>query len=143
MVHFHRNIFSNKFFLHPQKGHRVFVYGIPKGDFSVNFIGATGDWLFHLNPRFSEKKVCELQISQIHLFFCCQVVRGSQKNGIWGEEEREGKFPLSKGQAVDIALHNEPYSIQAGEFPTKGINTNWNISGVHQWGALLLVCSPG
>jgi hypothetical protein len=52
--------FFNKFFLHPQKGHRVFVYGIPKGDFSVNFIGATGDWLFHLNPRFSEKKVCEL-----------------------------------------------------------------------------------
>lgn len=77
-------------------GQRVYIYGIPKGDFSVNFVSETGDWLFHLNPRFSEKKI----------------VRGSQKNGVWGEEEREGKFELNKGEAVDIALNNEPYSIQ-------------------------------
>ncbi|KAF7639365.1 Galectin [Meloidogyne graminicola] len=79
-----------------KSGQRVFVYSIAKGDFSVNFVGENGDMLFHLNPRFTEN----------------QIVRGSQKNGTWGEEEREGKFPLKKGEAVDIAIHNEPYSIQ-------------------------------
>uniref|UniRef100_A0A914HLF2 Galectin n=1 Tax=Globodera rostochiensis TaxID=31243 RepID=A0A914HLF2_GLORO len=79
-----------------KNGQRLFIYGIPKGDFSVNLIGPSGDKLFHLNPRFSEKKV----------------VRGSQKGGVWGEEEREGAFPLKKEQAVDIAVFNEPYSLQ-------------------------------
>uniref|UniRef100_A0A915MVW7 Galectin n=1 Tax=Meloidogyne javanica TaxID=6303 RepID=A0A915MVW7_MELJA len=89
--------FQSTFHGHALKnGQRVFVYSIAKGDFSVNFVGANGDFLFHLNPRFGEK----------------QIIRGSQKNGTWGEEEREGKFPLKKGEAVDIAIHNEPFSIQ-------------------------------
>lgn len=79
-----------------KNGQRVFVYGIPTGDFSINFVGSNGDWLFHLNPRFSEKKI----------------VRNSQKDGVWGTEEREGKFPLAKGEAVDIIIQNESYSIQ-------------------------------
>jgi len=79
-----------------KNGQRVFVYGIPKGDFSINLIGPTGDKLFHLNPRFSEKKI----------------VRGGQKDGTWGEEEREGAFPLKKENALDIAIFNEPYSLQ-------------------------------
>uniref|UniRef100_A0A915LWF0 Galectin n=2 Tax=Meloidogyne TaxID=189290 RepID=A0A915LWF0_MELJA len=89
--------FQSTFHGHSLKnGQRVFIYSIAKGDFSVNFVGANGDFLFHLNPRFGEK----------------QIIRGSQKNGTWGEEEREGKFPLKKGEAVDIAIHNEPFSIQ-------------------------------
>jgi len=39
------------------KGQRVFIYSIAKGDFSVNFVGANGYFLFHLNPRFGEKQV--------------------------------------------------------------------------------------
>lgn len=41
-----------------------------------------------------------------------QIIRGSQKDGTWGEEEREGAFPLKKENAVDIAIFNEPYSLQ-------------------------------
>jgi len=77
-------------------GQKVYIYGIPKGDFNVNFVGATDDMLFHFNPRFSET----------------QVVRNSQINGDWGNEEREGKFPFKKNVSFDLAIHNEPYSIQ-------------------------------
>lgn len=87
-THFHGNSLRS--------GQRVFVYGIPKGDFSVNFVGANGDILFHLNPRFGEKAI----------------VRNTETNNAWGNEEREGPFPFQKGTAFDLVIHNEPYSLQ-------------------------------
>jgi len=82
-------------FLRP--GQRVHIYGVPKGDFSVNFVGLNGeDALFHLNPRFSEK----------------HIVRNAQHNGDWGNEEREGSFPFKKGTGFDLTIHNESYSVQ-------------------------------
>jgi len=77
-------------------GQKVFIYGVPKGDFSVNLTAQNNDLLFHLNPRFSES----------------QVIRNSQQNGAWGNEEREGKFPFKKNVSFDLAIHNQPFSIQ-------------------------------
>ncbi|KAI1705052.1 galactoside-binding lectin domain-containing protein [Ditylenchus destructor] len=79
-----------------RSGQRVFVYGIPKGDFSVNFVGANEDILFHFNVRLGEKAI----------------VRNTQMNQVWGKEEREGPFPFHKGTAFDLVIHNEPYSLQ-------------------------------
>uniref|UniRef100_A0A915NVB5 Galectin n=1 Tax=Meloidogyne floridensis TaxID=298350 RepID=A0A915NVB5_9BILA len=55
---------------------------------------------------------CYFEIPFQSTFHGHSLKNGSQKNGTWGEEEREGKFPLKKGEAVDIAIHNEPFSIQ-------------------------------
>uniref|UniRef100_A0A915D8M9 Galectin n=1 Tax=Ditylenchus dipsaci TaxID=166011 RepID=A0A915D8M9_9BILA len=71
-THFHENSLRT--------GQRVYIYGIPKGDFNVNFMNANGDSLFHFNPRFSEKAI----------------VRNSQSDGVWGKEEREGAFPFKR-----------------------------------------------
>lgn len=79
-----------------RSGQRVYVYGVPKGDFSVNFVGENGDMLFHFNPRFSEKVV----------------VRNSEEGKQWGNEEREGAFPFHKGTGFDLVIHNQPYSLQ-------------------------------
>ena len=64
-------------------GQRVYIYGVPKGNFSVNFIGPSGGTLFHFNPRFTEKAI----------------VRNTEDNGQWGNEEREGHFPFQKNVA--------------------------------------------
>lgn len=77
-------------------GQRVYVYGVSKGDFSVNFVGANDQALFHFNPRFSEKKI----------------VRNTQKFDGWGQEEREGDFPFKKDVGFDLVIQNEPYSLQ-------------------------------
>jgi len=87
-THFHDNSLRN--------GQRVYVYGIPKGDFSVNFVGSNDDNLFHFNPRFSEKAI----------------VRNSQQGSTWGKEEREGEFPFKKNVGFDLVIQNEPYSLQ-------------------------------
>jgi len=100
-VHWGGRYFDNPFQTHfhngsLKTGQRVYVYGVPKGDFSVNFLGGNGDILFHFNPRFSEK----------------QVVRNSCQGGTWGNEEREGHFPFKKEVGFDLAVQNEPYSLQ-------------------------------
>jgi hypothetical protein len=82
---------------HLASGQRVFVYGTPTGHrFSINFIGSNGDALFHFDVRFGEKAV----------------VRNSQQNGVWGNEEREGEFPFHKNRGFDLMIVDEPYSIQ-------------------------------
>uniref|UniRef100_A0A7E4UUN3 Galectin n=1 Tax=Panagrellus redivivus TaxID=6233 RepID=A0A7E4UUN3_PANRE len=78
-------------------GDRILVYGTPQGKrFEVNFIGPNGDTLVHFNPRFDQSAV----------------VRNSQINGQWGQEEREGGFPFKKEVGFDLVIVNEPYSIQ-------------------------------
>lgn len=90
--------FEGPFHGHPlQEGQRVHVHGVPKGDFSINFLDENNDMVFHFNPRFSESAV----------------VRNSQKDDEWGNEERElGEFPFAKGRVFDLVIHNEPYSLQ-------------------------------
>jgi len=84
---------------HLQPGQRVFIYGEPKGDFSVNFLGQNKEDIhFHFNPRFSEKKVVRNNFSNT--------------SGAWGNEEREGEFTFKKGQGFDLVIQNEPYSLQ-------------------------------
>ncbi|CAJ0941202.1 unnamed protein product, partial [Mesorhabditis belari] len=77
-------------------GQRIHLYAIPKGDWKLDFIARNGDLLFHWNPRFKENAI----------------VRNSNKNGTWGQEEREGPFPFKKEHGNDITIVNEPYSIQ-------------------------------
>jgi len=79
-----------------RSGDRILVYGVPKGNFSINLLGRDGSTLFHFNPRFSEK----------------QVVRNAEINSTWGDEEREGAFPFKKEVGTDIVIGVEPYSIQ-------------------------------
>jgi hypothetical protein len=42
---------------HIRAGDRILVYGIPKGNFSINLLGRDDSNLFHFNPRFNEKAV--------------------------------------------------------------------------------------
>ncbi|KHJ89372.1 galactoside-binding lectin [Oesophagostomum dentatum] len=82
---------------HMRSGQRILVHGIPKGDrWNLDLLGRGGDILFHFNPRFKEK----------------QVVRNSYQGGNWNKEEREGPFPFEKERGFDLAIQNEPYSIQ-------------------------------
>uniref|UniRef100_A0A1I7YU95 Galectin n=2 Tax=Steinernema glaseri TaxID=37863 RepID=A0A1I7YU95_9BILA len=83
-------------FGHLRAGSRVFVSGNATGDFQVNLLNHRNERIFHFNPRFSEKKV----------------VRNSDLNGQWGQEEREGKFPFHKNEGFDITIINEPYALQ-------------------------------
>jgi hypothetical protein len=39
-------------------------------------------------------------------------VRNSQLGGTWGNEEKEGKFPLKHDVTFDLVIHNESYSYQ-------------------------------
>lgn len=50
--------------------------------------GPDDDLALHLNPRFAESAV----------------VRNSRKGGSWGDEERDGGFPLCVGNAVELSV---------------------------------------
>lgn len=78
-------------------GKRLYVTGMPKGDsFHVNLITDSGDIALHFNPRFKEKKV----------------VRNSQVNGEWMNEEREGDFTFEKKETFDIVVQNTDFAFQ-------------------------------
>ncbi|CAJ0599886.1 unnamed protein product [Cylicocyclus nassatus] len=80
-------------------GQSILIHAISKGEsWSLNLLGEGEDGediLFHFNPRFGEK----------------QIVRNSQIDGYWGEEEREGPFPFEKKHGFDLRIENEPYAI--------------------------------
>ncbi|VDO94143.1 unnamed protein product [Soboliphyme baturini] len=80
-------------------GKRLFISGIPEKKakrFSVNILTATGDIALHFNVRFDEK---------------C-VVRNSQFNGAWQNEEREGKLTIEKDHIFDLMIVNEEHAFQ-------------------------------
>eukprot|EP00992_Anisonema_acinus_P002335 TRINITY_DN10618_c0_g1_i2.p1 TRINITY_DN10618_c0_g1~~TRINITY_DN10618_c0_g1_i2.p1 ORF type:complete len:474 (-),score=115.81 TRINITY_DN10618_c0_g1_i2:75-1496(-) len=56
--------------------------------FSVNFMDAADNILFHFNPRSSQDTV----------------VRNSRLDGAWGTEERAGGLPLTPGGAVRLTV---------------------------------------
>jgi len=115
---------------HLRSGARVFIYGIPTGDrFEIDLLGRNGDILFHYNPRMGEKKV----------------VRNAMIGGTWGAEEREGQFPFKKNIGFDLAIQNEPYSIQIyeggehlGTFAHRTGNPNQDYVGLRVAGNLEL-----
>uniref|UniRef100_A0A1I7T970 Galectin n=1 Tax=Caenorhabditis tropicalis TaxID=1561998 RepID=A0A1I7T970_9PELO len=82
---------------HLERGQRIHLYGIPKGDrWSFDLVARNQDVLFHFNPRLKEKVV----------------VRNSHRNGFWDNEEREGEFPFKKDIGFDLTVVNEEFSIQ-------------------------------
>lgn len=94
-------------------GQRIYLYAMPKGDrWNIDLVSRTGDILFHFNPRFKDKQVCQLGVCVI--CFCLSVVRNACRNGIWGQEERDGAFPFEKNRGFDLTIINEPYSMQVG-----------------------------
>ncbi|KAK8761584.1 hypothetical protein V5799_027151 [Amblyomma americanum] len=52
-------------------------------------LGPEDDLALHLNPRFGESAL----------------VRNTRRGGSWGEEEREGPFPLVPGSAFELTVH--------------------------------------
>jgi hypothetical protein len=75
------------------------ISGVPdkKADrIAINLKTQNGDIAFHLNPRFKHN----------------EIVRNSQLGGVWGNEEKEGKFPLKHDVVFDLVIHNEAYSYQ-------------------------------
>uniref|UniRef100_A0A183BM65 Galectin n=1 Tax=Globodera pallida TaxID=36090 RepID=A0A183BM65_GLOPA len=79
-----------------ESGQRVFIYGIPKGDFAVSLTGVNSDDLFRMSAHFD---------NQI-------VVRNAQTDKEWGAEESDGTFPFRNGEGFDLVILNEPLALQ-------------------------------
>ncbi|CAG9540907.1 unnamed protein product, partial [Cercopithifilaria johnstoni] len=80
-------------------GKSLCITGMPEKRskrFNINLLKQNGDIALHFNPRFDEKVV----------------VRNTLTAGVWGKEEREGKFPFQKDKMFDLKLNNESYGIQ-------------------------------
>ncbi|KAL3078891.1 hypothetical protein niasHS_014673 [Heterodera schachtii] len=80
-----------------ESGQRLFVYGIPRGDFAVSLIGDSLEELFRMSALF-DKQI---------------VVRNAQTDKEWGAEESEGgPSPFRKGEGFDLVILNEPLALQ-------------------------------
>ncbi|CAJ0586850.1 unnamed protein product, partial [Mesorhabditis spiculigera] len=99
LFHYGGRIFPNPYTaVAPLKpGKRLDVSGLATGKrFNVNLYKENKEFALQISVRFDEGAV----------------VRNAMTNNVWGKEEREGAFPLEKGQIFDLTIINEEYSFQ-------------------------------
>jgi len=78
-------------------GKRLDISGMPTGKkVNINLYRANMDSALQFSIRYNEGVI----------------VRNSMKDNEWGQEEREGGFPLAKNEVFDISIFNEAYSFQ-------------------------------
>ncbi|KAI6184283.1 Galectin [Aphelenchoides bicaudatus] len=78
-------------------GKRLDISGMPTGKkVNINLYRGNMDSALQFSIRYNEGVI----------------VRNSMVNNEWGQEEREGGFPLAKNEIFDISIFNEAYSFQ-------------------------------
>ncbi|KAI1727479.1 galactoside-binding lectin domain-containing protein [Ditylenchus destructor] len=78
-------------------GKRLDISAMPTGNrVNVNLYRDSGEYALQISIRYNEGAI----------------VRNAMTNNVWGKEEREGEFPLSKNEIFDLTIVNEPYSFQ-------------------------------
>jgi len=80
-------------------GKRLVVSGLPEKKcemFAINLLNANNDIVLHVNPRYNKKVI----------------IRNAMLANAWGQEEAEGKFPLTADTLFDINIVNEQHSFQ-------------------------------
>nr|CDJ84615.1 Galectin domain containing protein [Haemonchus contortus] len=78
-------------------GQKFIIHGTPRGDvFSVDLIGSYNNVPFSFTPSFQKN----------------QIVRNASRQGEWGPEETDGRFPFEKDQDFDLIIRYDPSDIK-------------------------------
>ncbi|KAK0396255.1 hypothetical protein QR680_001642 [Steinernema hermaphroditum] len=99
LFHYGGRVFSNPYnavaVLTP--GKRLDISAMPKGKrVNVNLYRDNREYALQVSIRFNEGAI----------------VRNAMVDNVWGQEEREGRFPLNKKEIFDCTIINEPFSFQ-------------------------------
>jgi hypothetical protein len=99
VFHYGGAIFSNPYAAIAKlaPGKRLDISALPTGKrVNINLYRAGGEYALQVSIRYNEGAV----------------VRNAMSGNVWGEEEREGGFPLSKNEIFDLTIVNEQFSFQ-------------------------------
>jgi len=99
VFHYGGTIFANPYAAIAKltPGKRLDISALPTGNrVNVNLYRAGGEYALQVSIRYSEGAI----------------VRNAMNGNVWGEEERQGGFPLSKNEIFDLTIVNEEFSYQ-------------------------------
>ncbi|CAD6199929.1 unnamed protein product [Caenorhabditis auriculariae] len=99
LFHYGGRIFPNPYMAVAEllPGKRLDISALPTGKrVNINLYRENKEYALQISLRYGEGAI----------------VRNAMTNNVWGKEEREGTFPLTKGEIFDVTIINEEFSYQ-------------------------------